>query len=879
MSIDPNQSRARSRATISKATQGGLLALLALQIGLLTFESPVLRWLDLESAGGNARSPPLAELAVKHNDVKLQESGDLHWSDAEVRQSLRHGHSLLTLEDSTAELAFLDGTGIRVDPNSLISVERSDAREGGSSTLRIRLLRGGLHKTAPRGRSEILRTPGAEMTPAFEISVGNSVAVVDAASMVSVVANRQDPDLGGTIQVLEGTVEVWNDHSARRVSGGEEVRIPPASSTGEVETHASPFVLIRPAAGETIDPSSETVFIWRRPAGEGSSAAMDLEVSPDPQFRGPVTRTRVPASHPPLESATVRMAVPTDGSPLRYWRVRLSDGSRTSATRLLTVSRSEGPAPTRWLDRQLLSEGQRTTLAWDVSDRAVSYEIETRSGDQRPRITGTAATHVSHGPLEPGRHVWKVRAKLPDGAWTDWGPAGTIEVRDGSAPPPPDRLEDAEIEAIDESPKPSSAVDTRGWLAGIAAWMSAPAYASEQAYRVKLKWKAAPGASRYKVQVARRADFSQLTTEFETSNPNGSWTYRRGMENSKGRLFYRVASISTDGKVGAFSSPKPIPIPPSILGLGGAPEVFSATEAVEAAAQGVLEEASGGADAAKAVESRFPLLDTHAATQAPPLAPEPSVAPKPPGTLAAGPTVVQAPPPTPVASGTWSWNASVPMGLFASKQSSSESQLTTVTTGAHFRQGLFLGATHLREERAGELTVEIARWTIEARLGAERYTAPSTPRTTLQPNVTAYEVSGTAYRQGRIALQEGSPWAWGATLLRSYRWVKIGRQSVEPVGALSLGPAVLGSFRISEAGFQLPESVSVSLRLPLTGIVAPGAWGGESTFTADWPLRRWRAASVSIRLGLELSYLRWASPTSTSLFNWGAWVAPSLSLN
>ncbi len=84
-------------------------------------------------------------------------------------------------------------------------------------------------------------------------------------------------------------------------------------------------------------------------------------------------------------------------------------------------------------------------------------------------------------------------------------------------------------------------------------------------WEIELRWESVPNARAYRVEVARTRNFAAPIAKSETSEPHWTWPYRRGMENSKGRIFYRVASIDERGKVGTFSEPKIFNIPTAIL--------------------------------------------------------------------------------------------------------------------------------------------------------------------------------------------------------------------------------------------------------------------------------------------------------------------------
>src|SRR5687767_8318594 len=86
-----------------------LLFLLALEIYFLVRDVPLL---------GNRGSPeeylnrgdstPVAELVRRRNEVRVQAPGALVWQESRDGQTLFRLQSLLTAEDSRAEVAFLD---------------------------------------------------------------------------------------------------------------------------------------------------------------------------------------------------------------------------------------------------------------------------------------------------------------------------------------------------------------------------------------------------------------------------------------------------------------------------------------------------------------------------------------------------------------------------------------------------------------------------------------------------------------------------------------------------------------------------------------------------------------------------------------------------
>ncbi len=88
--------------------------------------------------------------------------------------------------------------------------------------------------------------------------------------------------------------------------------------------------------------------------------------------------------------------------------------------------------------------------------------------------------------------------------------------------------------------------------------------ATDEEWDLELEWEPVAGASAYRIQVSRTRNFSNPLAEETTPLAKWTWVYRRGMENSKGRVFYRIRSISASGKPGRYSDPKIFTIPEEV---------------------------------------------------------------------------------------------------------------------------------------------------------------------------------------------------------------------------------------------------------------------------------------------------------------------------
>lgn len=85
--------------------------------------------------------------------------------------------------------------------------------------------------------------------------------------------------------------------------------------------------------------------------------------------------------------------------------------------------------------------------------------------------------------------------------------------------------------------------------------------ASEFEFEIELGWDPVPGAKNYQIQISKTRAFSELVVDETSEKATYLWLYKKGMENSKGRVFYRIASIDPTGKKGNYSKPRVLAIP------------------------------------------------------------------------------------------------------------------------------------------------------------------------------------------------------------------------------------------------------------------------------------------------------------------------------
>jgi hypothetical protein len=852
---------------------------------------------DLGPGRGPARAnapsaSPIGELVSRREAVKLQNEGELVWDDAHDSETLYRRQSLLTPQGGKAEVAFLDGTGLMVDENSLIVLEKTPSDDSSSySRIIVRLMRGTLHKSAPRKSSDLLRRMGgpAGKTPEIEIDVAGTRVELTPASELTIISNPEDTG-GARVIVRTGEVKIDTPSGATlMLKPGEEAKLPERGSAEAATMRKLPFTLLSPKTGQAIEASGESRpvrFRWNVTREEAAGKIQEIEVSRDAEFRSDVTSARIPAAVPPLEYVEINVTLPAISEPAQwYWRVRAKS---TSEIQNFWTRPPEMPKPRYPAERARVLKESPVDFSWEPVEAATGYELEVLGRDS----VSTSETFAQIRGLPVGAARWRVRARLRDGDVTSWSPARELTVTEpgdliDQAPPPPEELSDPEIRKADPVPAPTP-LHTRGFWN----WLITPVYAEEPAadadaarWLVHLKWREVKGARKYHIQVSRDAAFNNVISESDTEAPEWDWNFKLGMQNSKGRAFYRVASVSAGGKVGAYSNPKSIPIPDSILGTAAkapvapksaavrkAPiakaEVYNATDmsageqpvgVADAAAKGNLHTLRAAAPVAKA-----PHL---------PVAPPIDHKPKP---VAAPVSITHADRIAGPSAWSWRTEAALATGYGALSQTSAAADLTSVSAESPYLQQKITIATELT--RTDDLAT--TAWRSELQVWLAGFSKPDSVPGSVQPD---FKGVGFRFESLHCWAKNAGNWNFyfGATFDRSYRWLAASNGlSVDSEGALSLGPSGRAVRTYNSSGFFGPTEVGAAFNAPLTGALTGGQLGLEGRIWGEWNLaklsQKENPTSIGLRAEAEGAYLRWSTPTSTSTVAWTVWVAPTL---
>lgn len=161
-------------------------------------------------------------------------------------------------------------------------------------------------------------------------------------------------------------------------------------------------------------------------------------------------------------------------------------------------------------------------------------------------------------------------------------PEKTREIRSRSLPAP-------NLKAPILRPRPKSSGlsprTSQRWFKSFLGLLIPSAHADDEIeFEIELGWDPVPGAKTYQVQIAKTRAFSYLLVDESSDKTSYTWLYKKGMENSKGRVFYRIASVDPTGKIGAYSKPVAVTLPAPAAPLEAASPPPERTLRISAAA-------------------------------------------------------------------------------------------------------------------------------------------------------------------------------------------------------------------------------------------------------------------------------------------------------
>ncbi|MCD9087423.1 FecR domain-containing protein [Stenotrophomonas sp. SY1] len=451
-------------------------------------------WLRVEPA-------PARVLAVR-GPVQVSAA---HLSSRAVQEgmTLGIGSQIQTGADASVTLVFADDSHLQLRENSQLQLDQlSSYGDTGMVDTRIRL---------QRGRSSNRVTPARG--PASRYMITAPTATSSVRGTVFRVSAGNGAQQAPATEVLEGRVQVGNRGGDELVDSGHATV---SSSASQAPAKAQPLL---PAP--QLDParlrleSLPLLAAWQPLAG-ASGYRVEVVQAQAPEVLLFARDTATPELHiddlPPGQLRLLVRAVAADGTEGRDAErdFPVPDGPQPPLT-LAPLHGQTVHQPQPRFEWAMVPDAAASVVqvASDALFLQPLVEQQTRSNRLRPKTE-----------LAPGNYFWRVASLDAQGQRGRFGQALPLQVSDAPVDP---QLESAKA--------------AKGYFT--------------------LRWQAGEPGQRYRVQVARRGDFSKPLLDQETATPEIAlkrpW---RG-----GTLHVRVQTIDDDGYAGAFSPVQQVRLP------------------------------------------------------------------------------------------------------------------------------------------------------------------------------------------------------------------------------------------------------------------------------------------------------------------------------
>lgn len=453
------------------------------------------------------RQPARAKVIAVRGDAQTQTSAG-RAAPVTAGMSLGSGAMVKTSPEATLSLQFADGSRLLLLGDSELLLERlTRLGRSGIADTRLRLQRGRIGNDVRH-----LRGPAANF-------------IVDTPSASSAVRGtrfRVEAHAAGTqTEVLEGRVAVSAGARSALVQRGYGTLV--ALDQAAVTPVA---LLTAPDLSGLLPPPQVTRAPLAWPAVPGAQ-----------QYRVQISEhARFDSLQVDAEVDTPSFALPPLEEGRYHVRVRAIDAQGLEGRDAVAQLQVDGLLSPPYSIAPAASSVVRTpdlTLAWTQAPGAASYDYEVAgaAGWDKPVAQGRVkdASSVSLAPVVPGDYAWRIRSVDRAGRTGPFGDPVAFVIRPL-----------AEVTSIDGSA--AEAGDTR---------------------QVTFRWPAGQPGQRYRFQMSRTADFSDLAVDQTVDEAEITLPRLRS-----GTWYLRAQTIDVDGFEGPFPRPQVVEVPCRLCKIG-----------------------------------------------------------------------------------------------------------------------------------------------------------------------------------------------------------------------------------------------------------------------------------------------------------------------
>ena len=483
--------------------------LLSLECGWLLQDLKIIKISSLGiSSEADPHSSALGQITYTKKDVRRKPNSSLVWEETEKTQNLYAYDSILTMDQSAAELNFSGNSKITLHENTLVSIEPFEKNGSGEKPVRLRFKSGTLKASAGR-------TPQS-------IDTGDMLIQAEANAKITIRSRGPGEYF---VEASEGAAKVIDarTHEVKEtIEKGQILQINSEKLSALVDALKTDWKF--PKDGERIythELSEEVDFDW-----VGRATVLDL-------FEA---KSNGVQSVPILTPSHVKVRLL-----LGNYVAKLQDRDQNSFARNLSIWK----APKIYLVKPLFSERFKVqsvlTLEWMLNSDVTKYFWEIASDSEFKNILRQGETTESSAEIKDlplGEFFWRVRgADNLEFAIPEFYKSSFSILKNPLAPP---KLKKAIIR--DES-------SFQWWnLFFSTANASEDVVPLMKNYAAEFQWEEVAGADGYIIEVSDTSSFRKLVLSTNSKLATFKWK-----NFPLGQYYWRVAAVDDEGNKGLFS--------------------------------------------------------------------------------------------------------------------------------------------------------------------------------------------------------------------------------------------------------------------------------------------------------------------------------------
>jgi hypothetical protein len=457
----------------------------------------------------------LGEIKFIKKNVRRKSNSSLVWEDTHDAQKVFAYDSVLTLDQSAAEINLHNSTVITLHENTLVSIEPL-ATNDPEGPVRLRFGRGAL-------QAHLGREPA---------SFGAGSWIVEAQPQSKITVRSKGTDEyeiethGGEAKVIGPT----NGAAPQVVKIGQTINIKDqkiSEPTAALELQwEEPFDGTRIYTHENSVP---VAFAWKDQTPNHVST-IDI-YDPDTNKAQEIPTTG--------QNQTVTMSTGN-------YSVQLDNNGTTTFARNISIWTAPKIYLLDPLPRQRIRSGKTILLSWTLNSEVSSYVWQISSDKEFKKLITSGETSQNFSDVQSlpvGQYYWRVLGKDEQGFIIPEIYSNPFNIL--SKPLEAPKLKSPHIIREEES-----------FLFRLWKWILPQAVGDELPYQKKLpkhykaefQWGSVEGAVEYHIEMSETPDFRTIVLTAKTESPRYAW------KNFKlGSYYWRVAALSEDGELGLFS--------------------------------------------------------------------------------------------------------------------------------------------------------------------------------------------------------------------------------------------------------------------------------------------------------------------------------------